>query len=233
MIIILLILIIVILIYKYFAYVSYKKNNFINKKNISIVLSSFGDFEYIDEIIEIFGNDITIYLYDKSDKEFNNKYNNVIYKKLKNLGREQHTWLYHVINHYNKLTDKIIFSPLNFKKHLIRKNILKKIKQNNFNYSFICNEINQPLDLNFTMEQHDYETLDKSNYKNLGEFIQTFLKEKSIDNINICFNGIFMTTKQNILKNPKKLYKNIYNEVLSSNPLNIHYLERITRLLYA
>ena len=43
-----------------------------------------------------------IYIYNKGDNiKLNNNLNNIIITDIVNIGREAHTYLYHIINHYN------------------------------------------------------------------------------------------------------------------------------------
>ena len=47
-----------------------------------------------------------IYIYNKGEKILDNKHNII---NLKNVGRESHTWLYHIVNNYHHLDDISIF----------------------------------------------------------------------------------------------------------------------------
>ncbi len=48
-----------------------------------------------------------LYIYNKGSRIKNSEFKNII--NLKNVGRESHTWLYHIVNNYNKLDDINIF----------------------------------------------------------------------------------------------------------------------------
>ncbi len=52
-------------------------------------------------------NDFKIYLYNKGPKIEDQKFINII--NLNNVGRESHTWIYHIVNNYNNLDDINIF----------------------------------------------------------------------------------------------------------------------------
>ena len=64
--------------------------------------------ENIDHL-KIF-NDITV-IYNKGNDDIDNIYKNVI--KLINIGREGHTYLYHIINNYDNLAHKTFFMQHN------------------------------------------------------------------------------------------------------------------------
>lgn len=52
-------------------------------------------------------NEFKIYIYNKGPKIKDNQFKNIV--NLKNVGRESHTWLHHIVNNYNKLDDVNIF----------------------------------------------------------------------------------------------------------------------------
>lgn len=68
----------------------------------SLIISRYNeDLEWLQNI-----NGFQINIYNKGP-EIKYKFSNIT--KLKNVGRESHTWLYHIVNHYDKLGDLIIF----------------------------------------------------------------------------------------------------------------------------
>jgi len=80
----------------------------------SIVISAYNsDLSWIDNI-----NEIIIYIYDKSDNHKYEKYENVYYEILPNVGREPHTYFYHIVKYYDNLTDITYFSQDNPIEHI-------------------------------------------------------------------------------------------------------------------
>ena len=69
----------------------------------SLIISRFN--EDINWLKEIKG--FKIIIYNKGNKLSNNKFKNII--NLKNVGRESHTWLYHIVKNYGVLDDVTIF----------------------------------------------------------------------------------------------------------------------------
>jgi hypothetical protein len=82
----------------------------------SIVIAHYK--ENLDWINNI-SNDITVYLYTKGGVELNIKKENIHIFDLPNIGNEQHTYFYHVINYYNNLEDIIFFVQGNPYEHSI------------------------------------------------------------------------------------------------------------------
>ncbi len=183
-----------------------------------------------------------------------NKYKQFIYEKgphplngpncktLPNVGREGHTYLYHIIQHYEILPDVIIFLPgsatePNKKKktyNLMKQLTKTKIKER---CEFVLNK-NYLNDLSaFKIDEYQ-----SSNYHNktvnpekklLEASPRPFGKWFSINFPTIkrlptlWYNGIFSVTREQILRFPKQFYINLYNQMNThSNPEVGHYMER-------
>ena len=94
------------------------------KKKIQIVVSRFN--EKVDWLLPY--KDITI-IYNKG--EYVKILQNFNYIELENIGRESHTYLYHIINNYNNLSDKTIFFQGKINDHAIL-DIEDYFKEENF-----------------------------------------------------------------------------------------------------
>ncbi len=189
------------------------------------------------------------------DKPFN-RYKQFIYEKgpqplndpncktLPNVGREGHTYLHHIINHYENLPDVIIFLPgsaldVHYDKKGKTEDLMKRLTKE---------KIKQRCDL-FRNENHlDHLTEFKiDEYQSTNDHNKTANPEKKIleasprpfgkwFNINfptikrlptVWYNGIFSVTRDQILRFPKQFYINLYNQMNThSNPEVGHYMER-------
>jgi len=78
---------------------------YINMKN-HFVISRYN--ENLDWVVNIDYNIYDVFIYNKGNK-LTNSYNCKIIE-LDNIGRESHTYLFHIINNYYKLPEKIIFT---------------------------------------------------------------------------------------------------------------------------
>ena len=74
---------------------------------ISLIISRFKESK--DEIQELVENfkplNPKVYLYNKSEDDIEINYDNIIIEKIDNLGRESHTYFYHMIKYYDSLED--------------------------------------------------------------------------------------------------------------------------------
>ncbi len=157
---------------------------------------------------------------------------------IENVGRCDHTYLYHIIHNYDNLHDIIVFLPgstnvdyrLNRCKHLI----LHIEEQNKA--IFLCTKTNMNDLYNFSLD-HWQSTSPENSLINP----ENKLKESSIrpfgkwfnamfGNININYiswNGLFSVSKLDILQHSKAYYERLILEVSdSSNPEAGHYFER-------
>lgn len=89
----------------------------------SIVIAHYNeDLEWLKNI-----KDTKIYLYTKGNSDINPA-ENIIIEILDNIGNEQHTYLYHIVNHYKKLDDVIFFTQANPFEHC--HDFFKKLENN-------------------------------------------------------------------------------------------------------
>lgn len=159
---------------------------------------------------------------------------------LPNIGRCDHTYLYHIVNNYDNLHDITVFFPgcLNVD---FKKKIAKKILYGIMIYKtaiFCGNRVNDVKSVfkNFTLDQ--WTSTDLSNkslnpeYKTYPARLRPFGKwfNYMFGNINVqwyCLYGILSMHKMDILKYDINRYKILLNAVsVHSNPEVGHYIER-------
>jgi len=193
--------------------------------------------ENIDWISNIDTNYNDIYLYNKSGKTLNiNPIINVI--ELPNIGRESHTYLYHIINNYSNLPNECIFLQGNPFDHSIPKEELIKIINNASNstekFIFLTKfklflEKNQDL----TFKEHGFLHCFWQNQHNLSSCIVKIYNELYPNFISTLFapGALFLVNKENIYKNSLEFYKNCLNILLNSenptDPPEGHAFERL------
>ena len=74
-----------------------------NKNDISLIIARYNeDIDWVNAY-----NDIAI-IYNKGNHNINSSFNHII--NIDNIGREGHTYLYHIINNYNNLSQRVIFT---------------------------------------------------------------------------------------------------------------------------
>ncbi len=93
----------------------YELSHYVNSEKLEYLDKEIGSFEVVvarynenvDWILKEFPHDkVTIYNKGKQNLKTHSNYKII---KLPNLGREAHTYLYHIINNYDNLSDRILF----------------------------------------------------------------------------------------------------------------------------
>jgi hypothetical protein len=197
--------------------------------------------ENIDWIKYINTNLFDIFIYNKGN-DINN--NNLNYKiiKLDNVGRESHTYLYHIINNFDNLPEKIIFTQAHPFDH-VRNTFINEI--NNFNncyFNFLYFSKNM-LNIKYDINENkfiEYGTLNGNewkNYHNLDSPIATTMKNLfenyEHQKVNIIFGpgAIYGINKELIVKNKKDFYIKCIDVLNNSsnlkNPDEGHSFERL------
>ncbi len=180
--------------------------------------------------------DFQIIIYNKGDKLFESEYFKII--NLENLGRESHTWLYHIVNNYNNLNSINIFlqgklEDLNCMAYLNPNSYIKKInkygfsvkrygllgpmhwdwnvgvdKDNRYKIQWLNNEI--------TKSKLGFRSFSKKLFPEIPLFVAT------------SYSGCFAVKKENILMNDINFYKELLTILgKSKNPIEGHYMERL------
>ena len=203
------------------------------------------------EIVMARYNEIINYI----DKKPFDKYPAIIYNKgpnlpqineknkitqLSNVGRCDHTYLYHIINNYDNLAEVTIFLPgscLDGNKRKYTNNVLEFVKKNHRtclhgkqvkdvlkdNYNFQLNnwKCSNPQNRSINPES----TLALCPERPFGKWYEKNFGKISI-NI-ICYCGIFAVSKNHIRQHPKEHYEKLIKYVENhSNPEAGHYIER-------
>ena len=234
---IILIILIILGIYLY-RNIFIRKEYYTEENKIEIIVARYNEkLEWLNE--EPF-NKYPVIIYNKSSNDDfikSKMIKNVI--NLDNVGRESHTYLYHVINNYDNLADFTIFLPgsssTDYKK-VKALNVFKNISQNN-NDIFSCNKENlYESQKNFTIDNYLSTNEDNKNInadakilisdkRPFSTWYDHFFKNKDINCIT--YNSIFAVSKKTILNKPIEFYVSLLNEVdKDHNPETNHYLER-------
>ena len=208
--------------------------------DVEIVVSRYN--EDLRWMLESPFNEFQYTVYNKGVNENFEKSNVKEIISLPNVGRCDHTFLYHIIKNYNNLSPITVFFPgsinmSNKKEKAIK--ILEIIKNKNFQYGAFVGQYSESIFNDFelfSMETHPCG--DKSNFDLNPE---TVLKPSILrpygtwykyhfKNINVniyTYWGILSIHKDDILQHPIERYKQlIYGTSLHSNPEVTHYIER-------
>lgn len=212
--------------------------------NISIVVSRYNEkLEWT--MLEPF-NKYKYIVYNKGPNDDFEKQNVEQIINLPNVGREGHTYLYHISTNYDKLSDIIVFLPgslsLEYKLDKAKK-LLENIEQHNAAI-FLGEYTTSIYDTfkDFKLEKwqststenksiNNESNLQLSPYRPYGKWYKYLFG-------NITANwftywGIFSISKHDILQHPKKRYE-LLTDILSrsSNPESGHYIERSWSVIF-
>jgi len=216
--------------------ISFFNNNF---KNYHLVVARYN--EDIDWINNDPFNQFNIVLYNKGD-DLSDKYNSKCQlNKLDNVGRESHTYLYHIIKNYDNLAPITVFIPgstveRSFKYDVFIKNIeiLNNTNDSVFYGCHMNNVIQDMYDFIIIKEDPIYGNgLEEAQIKPFGKFIESTMGTDISCSV-ICYQGIFIVSKKHITQHPKQKYINLIKHLEnSSNPEVGHYMERAWGILFA
>jgi len=209
-------------------------------KNQEIVISRYN--EKLQWINQKPFNKHPIVIYNKGINEYYEINQNVVKRvNIPNVGRESHTYLYHIINNYDNLADVTIFLPGSIDlhhKYNRAKQMIEKVEETNCTVFSAVYEANiVKTQFNFTLDNYlsshinnkeinQNATIQKSNIRPYGKwFEQTFIDGEKNEYVSYC--GIFSISKNNILQKPKSYYEKLLNELNTHhNPEVGHYIER-------
>ncbi len=223
-------------------------------RSFEVVIARYN--ENLDWVNKNFPNE-KIIIYNKGKNDFTPLPNWKIIE-LPNIGRESHTYLYHIVANYNNLADRTLFLQGNSYGHiaflyhpLIRYKLLlpdwfNKCK----NITAKCVDI----DLNGVLENNRKSTLsnisysvylalrnypgisfkDNNNENGLKKFTDEVLDRKLSDDtmIYITYGAQFAVDKEAMLLHSKEYYQRILNTLYSLSPVEGYYIERLWDVIF-
>ena len=176
-----------------------------------------------------------LYIYHKGDEQ-KPRFDCYNWEKLPNVGREGHTYLYHIIKNYNNLADINIFLQGNISDHkdLCPPNIEDYyLILNNSKVSFYCKSIGIMPRLKHVYHIGVFkERLDKGNLAKAKDNFYTFFEKnlgyKMPKYLCVSYGACFSIKKELILKHSIDFYKKLlYDLSQHPDPEEGHYLERL------
>jgi hypothetical protein len=219
-------------------------------KDIQIVIARFKeDLDFLkDDTI----HDFDVIIYNKgppiTDPFVLNNYKII---DLENVGKIDHTILYHIIQNYNHLHDTTVFIPasiFHMDNKLHQLNMIMNTLNNDkdSNSALISYKMNQPVIKElYDFKLDEWKSSSQSNWdpkvdnemlpspiRPFGEWYKKMFGDKQVDEIFMY--GIFAVSKEQIRNNPIEKYKELISFVDSHpNPEVGHYLERSWTTLFS
>ena len=185
------------------------------------------DINYLSK----FSNIMIVYNKGIDDTPFN--YNTI---KLPNIGREAHTYLYHIIQNYDNLANKTLFMQGKVSDHKILP-IMDYFKDDDFignrsvhNIDLIKNNIKHT---GKYLKELNSGYLKKSKYTPYEWINNIGIDISDDDKFEMVWGANFSVSKELILKRPKIFYENLIKYVdYDINPEEGHYFERAWYLIF-
>jgi hypothetical protein len=165
---------------------------------------------------------------------------------LPNVGREAHSFMWYIVNNYENLPDNVFFCQggitSNEMKYLKFMYVVKNLSNVNRN-----GVVALPGQLNFRYGAFDYDfkinhhassnpenenfehTLIPSKVRPFGKWYETFITDDltKISKYGVSYNGIFCTTRDSIMRFPKRTYEELLKQSSVGESTEVaHYLER-------
>lgn len=168
-----------------------------------------------------------IIIYNKGDNNIPSEFNSI---KLPNIGRESHTYLYHIIQNYDNLANKTLFIQGYINDHKILP-IIDYFKDSDF----IANTSEHGMGLIKNKINHSGKYLNDLNMGNLIKSKYTPFEWMKVIGLNMEDNILFKMvwganfslSKKKILEKPKIFYQNLLKYVnYHNNPEEGHFFER-------
>jgi len=210
-----------------------------NSPKIEIIISRYNEnLEWLKS--ESF-NKYKTTIYNKGNDEEYLKNTNTKSINTTNVGRCDHTYLYHIINNYDKLADINIFLPgsVNMENKIKKaEKLIEEIEKNNkavFLYEEKHNDIKDDLyDFNLdkwissnidNQSKNPESVLEKSQIRPFGKWFESNFGNIKIEYLSML--GIFSVAKEDIIQHPKNYYEKLIMQISNtSNPEAGHYFER-------
>jgi hypothetical protein len=212
-----------------------------NSDNFDIIVSRYN--ENLEWTLEEPFCNYKYIVYNKGENEDFEKSNVKTIIKIPNVGRCDHTYLYHIVNNYESLNNILVFisgsvNMQNKKKKAAE--LLNRIKNNNHNSAIFVGHIDAGGILksfyNFSLDEwvsSDVKNYQKNKEKKLTlseirPFGKWFLHNfGDLDVKYYNYHGIFSVDKRDVIKHRKFRYEKLLNQLsVSSNPEVGHYIER-------
>lgn len=207
-------------------------NNFIKKYINKLYGNSY--MSIVDIVVARYNENVewskqfkNVIIYNKGDPLNNNIYNE---KKLKNLGKEGHTYYKHIYDNYDNLSDYIVFlqgNPFDHSPNIIS-NLKRLIDTDRLKIDFLfLSEKILKCNLTGCKYHHPSALPILENYKML------FNRKETEMEFEFGAGAQFVVSKELILKKPKSFYLKLIKLLeYSKNPFEGYVIERFHKLIF-
>lgn len=155
---------------------------------------------------------------------------------LENVGRESHTYIYHIVNNYDNLAERTLFFQGNISDHKML-DIEDYFKNDNFIGKFneiTINDLSKNIN-HFGKYKNDYMSgnMKKCNFTPCDWIKKVIGIDITQQSLNVVWGANFSLSKELILSKPKEFYQNILRYIdYHQNLEEGHYLERTWYIIF-
>ena len=204
---------------------------------IDIIIARYN--EDLNWLLESPFNQFKYIVYNKGDNINFCKQNVKEIITLPNLGKCDHTYLYHIVNNYDNLAEILVFFPGSIQMHHKKEKAIKLLRRI-IAYKKAAILGNYCRNLPTQFHNFSLDTWETSDANNRSNQIDTTLRPCRIrpyqrwykyyfGNLKIvfvCMHGIFSISKRDVKKYKVTRYQNLLNQLSFPNPEVGHYIER-------
>jgi hypothetical protein len=208
--------------------------------NVKIIISRYN--ENLNWLEESPFNEFQYIVYNKGFNDEFNKTNVVSIINLPNVGKCDHTYMYHIVENFYNLDDILVFFPgsinIGYKKTRAIE-LLQRIKNNNFQVGIFIGTYSRNIKeefSNFVMDSYCTTSLENRENTDCNLTTKADIRPygswyiHNLGNTPVQFytyKGIFSIHKDDILQHEKRRYESLLQQLeVSSNPEVGHYIER-------
>ena len=190
---------------------------------VNIIVARYN--ENIDWVKKI-NHKVTIYNKGESDIDIDSI-------KLKNIGREGETFLYHIVNNYNNLDDVTVFLQGNPFEHL-QLLVGWRAQLTEDEIDIVCNKMNLEITDNSEFSTFYQILYNNPNYTNNVDTKEACLKyyNESYDKFTLSPGAQYIVPKEYILSRPLEFWKKLQEAMYNNEELNGYCQEMLWYLAY-
>jgi hypothetical protein len=189
---------------------------------VTIIVAKYNeDINWIQKINH------NVIVYDKSDNS------NHDYVKLKNIGREGETFLYHIVNNYNNLDEVTVFLQGNPFEHM-QLLVGWRSKLNDDEVDIVCTKINNEItdkSVFSTFYQVLYNVPNGTNGVDTTKYCNKYYNE-NYSNFTVSPGAQYIVPKKYILSRPFEFWKTLHLAMYNNEELNGYAQEQLWYLAF-
>lgn len=168
-------------------------------------------------------------IYNKGDKTTIPEDLHAFVQDLPNVGREAHTYIHHIVQHYDTLDDVTVFTQADYLPHISEEDFAKLFDITDASHNltdssvWMCG-VNK---YNFRISNWGGPLTPSKYDETYGQWYERVFDAPFVHGVHVYKNGIFSVHKSRIRKYPKAFYEKLLSELdYCHSPETAHFMER-------